>query len=169
MTRTPSAAPLPEPDIAGFADRDIDDVRRLFAEYAASLDVDLGFQQFERELAELPGVYSPPRGALLVARLGGGTIGCVALRPLDGATCELKRLYVRPGARGTGTGRLLAEAALREARRLGYGRIRLDTLPGMERAQALYERLGFQDVAPYTDNPIAGTRFLELDLRADRT
>lgn len=153
-------------DIAAFAHSDLEDVRGLFAEYAASLDVDLGFQQFDRELGELPGVYAPPRGALLIARSAGVAIGCVALRALDDTTCELKRLYVRPSARGTGIGRTLAEAALREARRLGYQWIRLDTLPGMERAQALYERLGFRDVAPYTDNPIAGTRFLELDLRA---
>lgn len=158
---------MPAIDIAPFEDSDLEDVRRLFAEYAASLDVDLGFQQFDRELAELPGAYVPPRGALLVARSEGTAIGCVAVRALDDAACELKRLYVRPDGRGTGTGRLLTEAALHEARRLGYRRMRLDTLPGMERAQALYERLGFRDVTPYTDNPIAGTRFLELDLRPE--
>jgi putative acetyltransferase len=169
VTETPSSIPAPQTNITGFVDSDLEDVRQLFAEYAASLDFDLGFQQFDREVAELPGLYAPPRGALLVARADGDVIGCVALRPLDGAACELKRLYVRPGARGTGTGRLLAEAALEQARRLGYRRVRLDTLPGMERAQVLYERLGFRDVSPYTANPIAGTRFLELDLRTDRT
>lgn len=153
-----------ELDIAACGDDDLEAVRRLFAEYAASLDVDLGFQEFDRELAELPGAYAPPRGALLVARSEGLTVGCVALRPLDESTCELKRLFVRPSARGGGAGRTLAETALDQARRLGYRRVLLDTLPGMERAQALYERLGFREVAPYTHNPVAGTRFLALEL-----
>jgi putative acetyltransferase len=151
-------------DIAHFAAHDLEDVRRLFGEYAASLAFDLSFQAFDRELAELPGRYAPPAGALLVARIDDETVGCVALRPLDGAICELKRLYVRPGHRGGGAGRRLVVAALAEARRLDYRRVRLDTVPGMEKAQALYERLGFEDIAPYTDNPIAGTRFLELVL-----
>jgi GNAT superfamily N-acetyltransferase len=151
-------------DIAHFAAPDLDDVRRLFGEYAASLAFDLSFQAFDRELAELPGRYAPPTGALLVARVDDEPVGCVALRPLDGAICELKRLYVRPGHRSGGTGRRLVVAALAEAGRLGYRRVRLDTVPGMEQAQVLYERLGFQDIAPYTDNPIAGTRFLELVL-----
>ena len=124
----------------------------------------LDFQQFDREVAELPGAYAPPRGALLVARQGADAVGCVALRPLEPEICELKRLYVRPAARGTGLGRRLAEAALADARRLGYRRIRLDTLPGMEAAQSLYERMGFREIEPYTTNPVAGTRFLELEL-----
>lgn len=151
-------------DIAHFAARDLDDVRRLFGEYAASLAFDLSFQAFDRELAGLPGRYAPPAGALLVARIDDEAVGCVALRPLDGAICELKRLYVRPEHRGGGAGHRLVASALDEARRLGYRRVRLDTVPGMEQAQALYERLGFRDIAPYTDNPIAGTRFLELVL-----
>ncbi len=139
-------------------------MRALFEEYAASLPFDLGFQEFERELAGLPGAYAPPRGALLIAREQGAAVGCVALRPLGHDTCELKRLYVRPETRGSGAGRALTERALDEARRIGYRRIRLDTVPGMERAQALYLKLGFRDVPPYAPNPISGARFLELAL-----
>ncbi|HST17533.1 MAG TPA: GNAT family N-acetyltransferase [Gaiellaceae bacterium] len=151
-------------DIRAITPADLDDVRALFGEYAASLPFDLGFQDFELELAGLPGAYVPPDGALLVARADGIAVGCVALRPLGPETCELKRLYVRPTTRGWGAGRALTERALGEARRIGYLRIRLDTLPGMERAQALYLKLGFRDVAPYRENPIAGARFLELEL-----
>lgn len=142
----------------------MDDVRRLIAEYGASLAFDLGFQAFDDELADLPGRYAPPDGALFVATAGGRTIGCVGLRSLGDGTCELKRLYVRPEHRGGGTGRRLVDAALGEARRRGYLRMRLDTVPGMEGAQALYERLGFREIAAYTDNPVAGARFLELVL-----
>jgi putative acetyltransferase len=149
--------------VARLDESDLVEVRTLLREYAASLAFPLDFQGFERELAELPGAYAPPRGALLLARGN----GCIALRPLDDATCELKRLYVRPQARGAGLGRRLAEAAVAEARRLGYSRMRLDTVPGMEAAQALYEQLGFRKIAPYTTNPIEGTRFLELDLSSD--
>jgi len=153
-----------EPDIRAIIPADLADVRSLFEEYAASLPFDLGFQEFERELAGLPGAYSPPRGALLIAREQGAAVGCVALRPLGHDTCELKRLYVRPGTRGSGVGRALTERALDEARRIGYRRIRLDTVPGMERAQALYLKLGFREVPPYAPNPISGARFLELAL-----
>lgn len=139
---------------------DVEEVRALVREYAASLPFALDFQDFDRELNELPGDYAPPRGALLLAR----GAGCVGLRPIDGTTCEMKRLYVRPSARGTGIGRRLAEAAITEARTLGYKRIRLDTVPGMDSAQSLYERLGFEDIAPYRSNPIPGARFLELQL-----
>jgi GNAT superfamily N-acetyltransferase len=136
------------------------EIRDLLREYAASLTVALDFQDFDRELAELPGAYAPPRGVLLLAR----GQGCVALRPLDDTVCELKRLYVRPQARGTGLGRALVEAVLAEARRLAYTRMRLDTLPGMEAAQRLYLQLGFREIEPYTTNPVAGARFLELEL-----
>jgi putative acetyltransferase len=151
-------------EVSPATEADLDDVRALLREYEATLAFPLDFQQFDREVAELPGAYAPPRGALLIARHDAAAAGCVALRPLTANVCELKRLYVRPEARGTGLGRRLAEAALTEARRLGYQRIRLDTVPGMEAAQLLYERLGFREIAPYTTNPVAGTRFLELDL-----
>jgi len=138
----------------------LEEVRALFGEYAASLPFALDFQDFDRELAELPGAYAPPRGALLLAR----GAGCVGLRPIDETTCEMKRLYVQSSARGTGLGRRLAEAAISEARRIGYERMRLDTVAGMDSAQALYERLGFHEIPPYRPNPIPGARFLELQL-----
>jgi putative acetyltransferase len=141
-----------------------DEVRALLRAYAESLPFELDFQGFQRELAELPGAYAPPRGALLVAHGAGGVTGCVALRPLADDVCEMKRLFVLPAARGTGLGRRLATAVVDEARRLGYGRMRLDTTPGMAVAQALYDELGFTDIAPYRHNPVTGTRFLELQL-----
>jgi ribosomal protein S18 acetylase RimI-like enzyme len=151
-------------DISNADEGDIDKLRSLLREYAASLDVALDFQDFDREVAELPGAYTPPGGALLVARDGGDAAGCVALRQLDAETCELKRLYVRPVYRGTGLGRRLTEAAIAEGRRLGFAGMRLDTLPAMGAAQALYGRLGFREIAPYTTNPVEGAKFLELEL-----
>jgi len=142
----------------------MDAVRGLLREYAASLAFDLDFQDFDRELATLPGAYDAPHGALLGARVRGALAGCVALRRIDDERGELKRLYVRPNERGSGLGHALAEAAIDEARRLGYRRLLLDTTPGMEQAQALYERLGFVDTEPYTQNPVPGTRFLALEL-----
>ena len=144
--------------------RDLDVVRGLFREYAASLGVDLGFQDFDAELAGLPGKYAPPAGRLLLAWHDGQPLGCVALRPLDADGCEMKRLYVRPQARGEGLGRQLAERICREARAAGYARICLDTLPAMAAAQSLYRDLGFVAVEPYVFNPIPGARFLALDL-----
>ncbi len=139
-------------------------VRGLFVEYQESLGVDLCFQGFDRELAELPGDYVPPDGCMLVVRAEDGIVACVALRRLDPETCEMKRLYVRPSQRGLGLGRALAEAVIAEARRIGYVQMRLDTLPSMTEAAALYERLGFRDIEPYTANPVPGARFLQLEL-----
>ena len=134
----------------------------LFRAYAASLDVDLAYQDFEAELAAMPGRYGPPDGELLLARAGdGGPVGCVGLRPLgpDGC-CEMKRLYVRPDGRGSGLGVRLVEAIVAAGRRIGYREMRLDTLPSMSGAIALYGRLGFRPIDPYYDTPVAGTLFM---------
>ena len=139
---------------------DAGNVRALLLEYAASLGVDLAFQDFDHELATLETYYE----LMLVARVDGDVAGCVALRRIDDATCEMKRLYVRPSFRGRNLGRALAEAVIDAARKRGYARMRLDTLPPMRSAMALYESLGFRDIAPYRFNPIAGSRFMELEL-----
>jgi putative acetyltransferase len=144
---------------------DLTVVRDLFREYAASLGVDLGFQNFDAELAGLPGKYVPPLGALLVAESADAIVGCVALRPFEPPeVAEIKRLYVRPAGRGHGLGAALTQAILEAAHAAGYRRLRLDTMPGMEAAQALYRELGFRDIPAYRHNPVAGTIFMELDL-----
>jgi ribosomal protein S18 acetylase RimI-like enzyme len=143
---------------------ELETVRGLFREYAASLDTDLCFQNFEAELASLPGKYSPPEGRLLVALQGEEAIACVALRAIDGEICEMKRLYVRPSARGVALGRRLVERICDEAREAGYRRMYLDTLPSMAKAIRLYRELGFQSIPPYTHNPVPGAVFLALDL-----
>lgn len=140
-------------------------VRALFEEYAAALGVDLGFQDFDRELAELPGEYVPPGGRLLLALDEGNPAGCVALRPFEPGVCEMKRLYVRSAFRGTGLGRLLAERIVGAGRDAGYERMRLDTLPAMAAARGLYESLGFVEIEAYRPNPIHGTTYFELALR----
>jgi ribosomal protein S18 acetylase RimI-like enzyme len=143
--------------------------RLIFREYAASLEVDLCFQNFEEELAALPGEYAAPSGQLLLAYVDGELAGCGALRRFadsdDANACEMKRLYVRPGFRGVGLGRILAQALLDEARRAGYSAILLDTLDDMEAARELYTSLGFVEVPPYYFNPIAGAHYLKAELR----
>jgi ribosomal protein S18 acetylase RimI-like enzyme len=140
----------------------------IFREYAASLDVDLCFQDFDAELASLPGEYAPPRGHLLLAFVNGELAGCGALRPFadaeDGNACEMKRLYVRPACRGVGLGRILAKELFDEARRVGYTTMLLDTLDDMEAARELYASLGFVEIPPYYYNPIPGAHYLKAEL-----
>ncbi|MEP7068876.1 MAG: GNAT family N-acetyltransferase [Usitatibacter sp.] len=138
--------------------------RALFIEYQRGLGVSLCFQHFDRELDSLPGDYARPRGRLILARVAGEPAGCVALRPLAPDEAEMKRLYVRPGCRGMGIGRTLAECVIDEARALGYRTLKLDTLPWMAEAQRMYGELGFVAAAPYNDNPVDGVRFLALAL-----
>ncbi|AEG91407.1 GNAT family N-acetyltransferase [Ramlibacter tataouinensis] len=146
----------------------MDAVRGIFREYADGLGVDLCFQHFDEELAQLPGEYAAPRGALLLALVDGAVAGCCALRPLDAAdypnAAEMKRLYVRRAYRGLGLGRQLAEATLDAARAAGYACVLLDTLDDMEAARALYVDLGFRSIPPYYHNPIAGAHYLKVDL-----
>lgn len=142
----------------------LDDVRALFKEYAASLGVDLCFQNFEKELTSLPGDYDPPTGRLLVAVDETRLAGCVALRRIDDQVCEMKRLYVRPAYRGTGLGRRLAETVISAAREIGYAQMRLDTLPSMKEAIKLYHSLGFVEIPSYRFNPLEGVKYLELAL-----
>ena len=139
--------------------------RELFLEYAQSLGFSLCFQNFDEELAGLPGDYAPPEGRLLLVEYESELAGCVALHKLDASICEMKRLYLRPQFRGKGLGRALAERIIAEARQIGYRQMRLDTVePVMKDAVAMYRKLGFKEVAPYRTNPIAGAMYMELIL-----
>ena len=143
---------------------DLPRVRQLFREYAQSLQVDLCFQDFEAELASLPGKYSPPHGRLLLAWNADQAIGCIALRPIDGSTCEMKRLYVQPQARGHQLGKRLVERICQEASGAGYRHICLDTLPTMTSAIQIYQAMGFKTIGPYVFNPVQGALFLGLEI-----
>jgi len=148
---------------------DIEEALALIRDYAASLPVDLAFQGFDAELAELPGKYAPPQGELLLARGGDdAALGCVALRPLESSgICEMKRLYVRPGARGLGAGRALLAAIIAAAEQRGYAEMRLDSLPTMSEAMALYRRFGFVEIPAYCYNPVPGTIYLAKRLSCE--
>jgi len=152
---------------ASAAGPDADTVRDLFLQYGESLGFNTCFAGLDQELTTLPGDYAPPRGCLLLARQGGDPAGCVGVRPLDAADCEMKRLFVRPHYRGAGLGRKLAETAIARARGMGYRRICLDTLPTMREARTLYSSLGFSACAPYYDNSCVGSDCLVLDLLSD--
>jgi carbonic anhydrase len=150
--------------IQAHSEEEIVQARELFKEYEASLGISLCFQNFEQELASLPGDYTAPDGRLLLACQGRIPAGCVALRRISDGICEMKRLYLRPEFRGQKLGQRLAQEIIAEARRLGYQKMRLDTLPSMTQAIALYRALGFQPIEPYTHNPVPGALFLELRL-----
>jgi ribosomal protein S18 acetylase RimI-like enzyme len=143
---------------------DLQQVRALFLEYESFLGISLCFQNFQTELATLPGDYAPPGGCLLIARYQGEVAGCVALRKLGDGICEMKRLYLRPQYQGKKIGRALAEAVIQHARRAGYSRMRLDTLHKLDKALALYKSLGFQEIAPYRDYRTVEAVFMELML-----
>lgn len=150
--------------IQAHAEKYLKSVRELFKEYESSLGISLCFQEFDKELAGLPGDYAPPPGRLFLAMTGEQVAGCVGLRKILEEVSELKRLYVRPLHRGQGIGRQLVLAAVKEAREIGYKKMRLDTLPSMKRALELYLSMGFKPIAPYRANPIRGAKYLELNL-----
>ncbi len=145
----------------------IEVIRKLFLEYARSLEIDLDFQDFETELNTLPGKYQPPDGALILALVEGREAGCIALRKISKDICEMKRLYIREKYRGLGLGKKLVGMIIDEAVNKNYQYMRLDTLPTMKSAQSLYLSFGFYDIEPYVYNPIQGTRFMELKLKKD--
>ncbi len=142
----------------------LNEIRTLFKSYEASLDTSLCFQEFKEELITLPGKYAPPEGCLLMAVADGTPAGCIALRSLGYRICEMKRLYIYPRFQGKGLGKRMVQEVIRRAREMGYTTMRLDTLPSMERAIALYTSVGFVDIEAYTHNPNAGVRYMELVL-----
>jgi ribosomal protein S18 acetylase RimI-like enzyme len=151
--------------IQATSEEEIQQARRLFEEYSKWLGVNLCFQNFESELAELPGDYAPPEGRLWLANENDEIAGCIALRKIGAGIGEMKRLYVRPAFRGQGLGRVLTKTLLEEARGIGYQRVRLDTLPGkMDHAIAMYRSLGFKNIEPYYNNPLESVAFMELEL-----
>jgi len=139
-------------------------IKELFIEYAKSLGFSLCFQDFDKELAGLPGEYAPPDGRLILALDDTDAIGCIALRKLDEGICEMKRLYVKPSARGNGLGKLLVNALIDEAKKIGYTKMRLDTVPKMKEAIDLYLKIGFKEIKPYRENPIEGALYMEMEL-----
>ena len=144
---------------------DLEEIRALFLEYARSLNFNLCFQSFDKELLELPGLYGTPQGRLILCKVEGTTAGCIALKPLEPGICEMKRLFVRPAFRGQRLGVRLAEYIIREARAIGYSAMRLDTIHGtMDDAIALYRSLGFKEIPPYYENPIPNACYMELKL-----
>ncbi len=142
--------------------KDLEQVRRLFVEYARSLPFHLSWQNFDEELATLPGRYAPPSGRILLAKYDDAFVGCVALRQIGDGICEMKRLFVQSPSRGKGVGKALAQGIIEEARRIGYKRMRLDT--AFEPALSLYKSLGFREIPPYQYVPIEGVIFMELEL-----
>jgi ribosomal protein S18 acetylase RimI-like enzyme len=138
--------------------------RELFIEYAKSLNFELCFQDFDKEIAELPGAYSPPEGRLFLAEFEGEIAGCIALRKLEKEICEMKRLYVKPRFRGHNIGKNLVEKLISEAKKIGYKKMRLDTVPAMQTAQKLYKSIGFKEIEPYRLNHVPGAVYMELEL-----
>jgi putative acetyltransferase len=151
--------------IQAHSEQYIPEVRKLFLEYEKSMNIDLCFQNFDKELSGLPGNYAPPPGCLLLATENDLIAGCVALRKISGEVCEMKRLYIRPEFRGRSLGRALTKSIMGEAKSRGYRTMRLDTLPVMKEAIALYRSLGFYEIQPYRFNPVEGALFLELVLK----
>jgi len=142
----------------------LDCIRKLFREYVASLGFELDFQDYEKEFTELPGEYAPPDGRLILALVEREPVGCIGIRKIDETTCEMKRMYVKPGFRGKGIGRRLAGIVIEEARKIGYKTMRLDIIASMKEAISLYRSLGFREIAPYRYNPIERATFMELKL-----
>lgn len=152
--------------VAAESAADYADAKVLIEEYAATLGVDLCFQNFSEEIADLRKMYGPPRGCLLLARSNREPAGCIAVRSKGETVCEMKRLYIRTSYRGVGLGRRLVEAAIGYARQSGYSQMVLDTLPSMTEAQTLYESFGFREIESYYQNPLSGVRYLALDITA---